>query len=245
MRVELLYSPECPNVDAAREQLRRALAEAGLPLRWKEYDVSSPSAPKRVRGFGSPTILVDGRDVSGASSAEAASCRVYLGSEVRGVAPLATVVRALKSRESTAPQNGSRGAMMRMLAVVPAVLLSMLPVLSCPGCWPAYAGVLSSLGVSFLMEAEWLFSLTGAALAVSLFTLGFRARRRRGRGPMALGIVASAAIIIGRFAVQLDVVVYIGASLLIGASIWNSWPKKRGNVSAASSECNCAEVAGS
>ena len=105
MRVELLYFPECPNVNAAREQLRRALAEAELPLRWTELDVPSPSAPKRVRGFGSPTILVDGEDVSGASSDEAASCRVYLGSEVRGVPPLATIVQALKSRTIPAAQN--------------------------------------------------------------------------------------------------------------------------------------------
>lgn len=245
MRVELLYFPECPNVNAAREQLRRAFAEAGLPLRWTEHDVTSPSAPKRVRGFGSPTILVDGKDVSGAPSDEAASCRVYLGSEVRGVPPLATIVQALKSRTIPPAQNGSRAIMARIVAVVPALLLSMLPVLSCPACWPAYAGVLSSLGVSFLMEVEWLLPLTGVALAVALFTLGFRARRRRGFMPLVLGVVGSAAILLCRFVVQVDVVVYIGAALLIGASVWNSWPKKRGSVSADTSECNCVEGAAS
>ena len=245
MRVELLYFPDCPNVNAAREQLGRALAEAGLPLRWTEYDVTSASAPKRVRGFGSPTILVDGEDVSGAPSAEAASCRVYMGSEVRGVPPLATILRALMSRTIPANHDGSRGAMARILVVVPAILLSILPVLSCPACWPAYAGVLSSLGVSFLMDVEWLLPLTGVALAVALFTLGFRARRRRGLRPLALGVAASAAILLGRIVVQVDVVVYIGAALLIGASVWNSWPKKGAEVSVGSNECNCAEGAGS
>lgn len=245
MRVELLYFPECPNVNAAREQLRRALAESGLPLRWTEHDVTSPRAPKRVRGFGSPTILVDGQDVSGASSEEAASCRVYLGSDVRGVPPLETIVQALKSRTNPVAQSSSRAMMARIVAVVPALLLSMLPVLSCPACWPAYAGVLSSLGVSFLMEAEWLLPLTGVALAIALFTLGFRARRRRGLRPLALGVAGSAAILLGRFVVEVDVVVYIGAALLIGASVWNSWPKKGGAVSAGTSECNCVEGAAS
>jgi hypothetical protein len=87
--------------------------------------------------------------------------------------------------------------------------------------------------------------LTGVALAVALFTLGFRARRRRGFMPLVLGVVGSAAILLCRFVVQVDVVVYIGAALLIGASVWNSWPKKRGSVSADTSECNCVEGAAS
>jgi len=198
-----------------------------------------------VRGFGSPTILVDGEDVSGAPSDEAASCRVYLGSDVRGVPSLETIIQALKSRVSPVYPNGSRGIMARAVAVVPALLLSMLPVLSCPGCWPAYAGVLSSLGVSFLMEAEWLLPLTGVALAIALFTLGFRARRRRGLRPLALGIAGSAAILLGRFVLQVDVIVYIGAGLLIGASVWNSWPKKGGSASSGTGECNCAKEAAS
>lgn len=95
MNVELLYLPDCPNVGAAREQLRAAMVEAGLAPRWTEHDVTSAGAPERMRGYGSPTILVDGEDVSGAASAQAAACRVYLGSEVRGAPARAVIVRAL------------------------------------------------------------------------------------------------------------------------------------------------------
>lgn len=52
-------------VDAARASLRAAFVRAGLPAMWQEWDQLSPDAPARVLGFGSPAILVNGRDVTG------------------------------------------------------------------------------------------------------------------------------------------------------------------------------------
>jgi mercuric ion transport protein len=95
--VELLYFPDCPNVPAAREQLRRAFAAVGLPPQWTEVDVTAESAPAQVRGYGSPSILVDGRDVTGAERGGGSSCRVYAGSDARGVPPLEAVVAALRA----------------------------------------------------------------------------------------------------------------------------------------------------
>jgi mercuric ion transport protein len=90
--VELLFFPDCPNVPAARELLGRAMAQAGLRPVWAEHDVTNPEAPDYTRGFGSPTILVDGSDVTGsAPSTEGSSCRIYVGSDVRGVPPLKSV----------------------------------------------------------------------------------------------------------------------------------------------------------
>jgi hypothetical protein len=36
------------------------------------------------------------------------------------------------------------------LLAVPGIGLSLLPKIACPACWPAYAGLLSSLGLGFL-----------------------------------------------------------------------------------------------
>lgn len=80
VRVELVYDDDCPNVDECREALRAALAEVGAPPIWKEWDRNAASTPGALRGFGSPTVLIDGQDIcgdSGALSAEANSCRVY------------------------------------------------------------------------------------------------------------------------------------------------------------------------
>ena len=77
--VELVYDPECPNVEAARKQLRVALSASGLPDEWREWNRAAAGSPSRVRGFGSPTILVNGRDIAGTSAPGADNCRVYTG----------------------------------------------------------------------------------------------------------------------------------------------------------------------
>jgi len=94
-RVELLFFTGCPNIAPARVQLQRTLLLAGLPAQWDEHDVSSDDAPLHTRGYGSPTILVDGRDVSGGSPTAGSACRLYLGSEVPGVPPQAAILEAL------------------------------------------------------------------------------------------------------------------------------------------------------
>ncbi len=94
-RVQLLFFAGCPHVAAARAQLERALAQAGLAPTWEELDVTAPDAPAHLRAYGSPTVLVDGVDVSGVGPGDAATCRLYSGSEVPGAPPLASLMRAL------------------------------------------------------------------------------------------------------------------------------------------------------
>jgi hypothetical protein len=94
----LIYDQGCPNVDDARTQLARAFSEAGIPARWQEWDAGDADAPAHVRGYGSPTILIDGRDVAGLTPAEGRSCcRVYQheGGGLRGVPAVADIVAAL------------------------------------------------------------------------------------------------------------------------------------------------------
>ncbi|MDP1821762.1 MAG: hypothetical protein Q8L48_00900 [Archangium sp.] len=94
-RVELLFFPECPHLGAARTQLRRAFERAGLEPEWTEHDVTLPDGPAAFHGYGSPTILVDGADVTGAPRGDGASCRLYVGTELPGAPPLEDLVRAL------------------------------------------------------------------------------------------------------------------------------------------------------
>ncbi len=97
--IELIIDRDCPNVDGARAELRRALAELELPLEWQEWDRESPDAPAHARKYGSPTVLVDGRDVAGDNTeADANCCRVYVQADgrFRG-APSADMIRAALS----------------------------------------------------------------------------------------------------------------------------------------------------
>ncbi len=234
--IEILYVPDCPNLPVARDQVRRALDALGLPASWTERDLSAADVPSHARGFGSPTVLVERRDVMGALPSEGVSCRIYADSERRGAPPVSAIVAALRGASAPTRERPRRG--WSLLAAVPGVLLAALPVLSCPGCWPVYAGVLGALGVPFLMRAAWLLPLTAAALLVSLGALAFRASRRRGYGPLALGAVASIGVLAGKFEMHADALVYASLALLIAASAWNSVPVRR--PSGACDACGCA-----
>ena len=96
-RVELIVDKDCPNVPEARVQLGRALAGLGLLAKWDEWDRESPAAPEHVRHYGSPTILVDGRDVAGDGTTAAANCcRVYQTDDgIRGVPSVEMITAAL------------------------------------------------------------------------------------------------------------------------------------------------------
>lgn len=74
--IDLVYFEGCPNAERARENLRAALREAGLQTDWAEWDLSSGTTPERYRRHGSPTVLVDGEDVTGGGAdAVAMACR--------------------------------------------------------------------------------------------------------------------------------------------------------------------------
>jgi mercuric ion transport protein len=74
--VELVLIQGCPNARIARENLGSALTRAGRQAEWVEWDAEDPAIPAELLVYGSPTILVDGRDVTGAAqTGSAAACR--------------------------------------------------------------------------------------------------------------------------------------------------------------------------
>lgn len=116
------------------------------------------------------------------------------------------------------------------LATLPGIAPALLPKVVCPACWPAYAGLLTSFGLGFLLEVRWLFPITALFLLFAIAALGFRASRRRGFGPFLLGLGASAIVLGGKFGLGIDAATYAGLPLLAGASIWNTWPRRGGQV---------------
>lgn len=114
----------------------------------------------------------------------------------------------------------------QQLLAVPGILLSVLPFGGCPACWPLYGGVLSALGLSFLLSSRYLLPLTAGVLALALCALLYRARTRRGYAPFAIGLLAVGLILGGKFAWSSNPLAYSGVALLVAASVWNSWPRK-------------------
>lgn len=112
------------------------------------------------------------------------------------------------------------------LLALPGVGVALLPKLACPLCWPAYAGLLSSLGLGFLISTPYLVPLTIAFLILALAALAFRATRRRGYGPFLLGLIAAVAVLLGKFLWESSPTIYSAVGVLVGASMWNAWPSR-------------------
>ncbi len=115
----------------------------------------------------------------------------------------------------------------RWLTVLPAVLLALLPRLACPCQMPAYAGLLGSAGLAFLMNTVYLFPLTASCLTLAVGGLAVGAKRRQGYAPFWAGLFAAAVLLCGKFVIGWDSVVYGGIALLLAASVWNSWPSNK------------------
>ena len=100
--VDLVFDPNCPHVDEARLLLRRAMVATGFPPTWREWTRDSVDTPPSFRGLGSPTILVDGIDVTideapAIDDRRANSCRIYHDNgRLCGVPPLDAVTQALE-----------------------------------------------------------------------------------------------------------------------------------------------------
>lgn len=233
-RVELIYDTGCPNVQRARKALLEGFSLAGLQPSWMEWDLKSPDSPAYVRGCGSPTILVDGRDVAGvAPSNGESSCRLYRsGSGAFAGAPSVEQVAEALRVDNRPPLVATRSSSpwRSSLATVPGIAFAFLPKLACPACWPAYAGLLSSVGLGFLLDTAYLFPLTAVFLVLAVGALVFRARTRRGYGPSGVGLAAAIVVLVGKFVFDSNTAMYGGIGLLVAASVWNAWPQRKGEV---------------
>ena len=98
INVQLLTFPGCPLADAARVELQSALAEcAGID--YEEIDILDPGTDENLRGWGSPTILIDGADITGQPKGDDVGCRVYPGNQ--GVPLKDEILAAIRRRKRT------------------------------------------------------------------------------------------------------------------------------------------------
>lgn len=230
--VELIYDSDCPNVPAARRALAEALASAGLEPRWHEWDRASSASPGYARHYGSPTILVNGRDIAPQPDVDGAgACRIYAdeaGRVTRAPTP-EVILAALRSRgsdDNRAPSAAAQRLLVRVFPFAPVLGSAIALKLACAACWPAFAALLGSAGVGFLVAPGHLVPFMLVFLAITLAMLAYRARSRRGLGPFALGVGGAAIMMGGGFGIGSDVALFAGVALLVSASIWNAWPRK-------------------
>lgn len=96
--VDVLHIDGCASLRAAGRNLRDALAELGLEG-WlvRFVEIASPAQAVTAGFGGSPTFLVDGRDVFGGPRVHALACRTYLSPDgLRGAPTVSEFVEALR-----------------------------------------------------------------------------------------------------------------------------------------------------
>ena len=229
MNVELIYEKSCPNIAAARTQLVKALGAVKQKISWTEWESSDPELPEHAQGYGSPTILVNGKDVTATdvneTKSDADCCRIYLNGDAnnKGIPSLDQITSAFSTNNAVKKPSRISG----VLSFIPAVFLAALPKLTCPYCWPAYAGFLSSMGLGFIDYTPYILPFTVVFLVIALFTLFYKAPQRRGYRPFLVGVTGAIILVTGKIIYDNDVAMYSALVLLIGASLWNSWPQKQ------------------
>lgn len=221
-RVELIYGADCPNVAAARSLLIKTFAQTGVSARWREWERSASDSPEYARRYASPTILVNDRDVGGgAPGAGNAACRIYSDSDgkLSRTPPFEAICMALLNGS---PRKPARTRWQAVVASLPAVGAASLPKLTCPLCFPAYAAVLSALGLEFVDYTPFLLPLTAAFLVVALAVLAMQARQTGNVHPLLLSLAAAALVLVGKFQFESEWLTIGGIILLVAAILLGS-----------------------
>lgn len=94
--IELVLFEGCPNAPKARENLRAALERAGPESDWTEWNLEARELPDRLTRYGSPTVLIDGEDVTGKEKAEVAVDEGGLACRADGAPSVDQILRALR-----------------------------------------------------------------------------------------------------------------------------------------------------
>ena len=82
MKIQLIRNEACPNWQEAEKLLKEALSEAGLSEAYEVIVVEDDEKSKEYRFFGSPQIIIDGKDIDPlaykVSDYHFQGCRFYL-----------------------------------------------------------------------------------------------------------------------------------------------------------------------
>lgn len=105
MRVELLYIRGCQGREPTLRLLEQAIADEGIEATITQIEVTDP----RVTGFlGSPTVLINGRDIEPSDMAilpSGLACRSYIDDGARqGFPPHEVIANAV--RRAKGPREG-------------------------------------------------------------------------------------------------------------------------------------------
>lgn len=223
MKIELVYDSDCPNAEQARINLEQALKQSGIKTEWKEWNRQNENIPSYLKRYGSPTILINGKDiVENMPDSQSDSCRVYADKDgyLQGVPSVEAIKDAINNQQSRLIRSRFGG----ILAAVPAIGIAFLPKIVCPLCWPAYAGILSAIGLGFLLTGTNLLIISTVFLGMSLIVFGLRGKARGNFIPFGIAFAGIFMLLAGKFFFDNLSLFYTGTFFLTGAVFADIWP---------------------
>jgi len=78
LKILFLYSEDCPSHEQALQRLRKVMNEEGMRNEIEILRVETSEEAEKLKFIGSPTILIDGRDIDPPTNPYyALTCRAY------------------------------------------------------------------------------------------------------------------------------------------------------------------------
>ena len=77
--IQFLYFDGCPLAPRARDNLVQAISSLPFPsaISFEEINLMAGKTSLEFKRWGSPTILLNGRDITGAPPGDSCTCRIY------------------------------------------------------------------------------------------------------------------------------------------------------------------------
>lgn len=105
LKVTFLYYEDCPSHEEALARLHGAIAEEGVTAEAEIIRLETDEEAQRYRFVGSPTILVEGRDIDPppGGAQYALTCRAYRREDGRitPLPPVELIRRALRTAQTS------------------------------------------------------------------------------------------------------------------------------------------------
>ena len=129
-----------------------------------------------------------------------------------------------------------RWDLLRVIAPIPALLIALVShLIACPACWPLVGGLISTLGLTTLIETRLMMPLFVGCLLLAVAPLGFYSGKHL--SPFILGLTASALVLIGKFVLAATGVTVVGIAILSGAYLWSYWTRRFANANVSCASC--------
>lgn len=239
-KIELIYDSGCPNVDAARANLKQALANLPFENDWTEWERTAPSAPAYVQRYGSPTVLIDRIPIGKEDVDEAGnSCSIYFNKDgeithVPSVNQIRSAIQEVSLKRKPRPILG-------IVSSIGSSILAVIPVISCPLCWPAYTALLSTIGIGFFNYSPYLIPFLIGLIGFVSFLMWRDYRIHKRILPFLLSLIGGACVVIGKIIYSNDPLMYAGITGLIVAGIVNIFLVKKINKKLLQPRAGCSQ----